>query len=421
MSETRANDRQVGGDHYKVGELQHWDLLGPEYLMGCATKYISRWRRKNGVQDLEKALHYAEKLLEVVTRDGMPPPSTIQTRETFERWADSAGCDWIETVVMRDLLYWRDELSIRSAIAGLRHMIRTSKNMLALNPGIELGGPVRSLEVALEDAREHLRGHGVVDAFKISKPLREMTDEELETERAEWVRLQSEATGWGAAVGVRGEYIDEILAEQARRSRRVPRMTDEQPPWKKTPNTCRACGELIEGAEYCEMDFSGATHYYHDADRCRNTAAWEAARAAGPQRTSEDGAQHAGLAPWQIDRETLHRWGEGSAVKRETLGKFYRQVTARVFRLEPMVRSHHIPTEVQACYDICRSNPTIWLLRVDRVPEDLRDAYPRLQREMNAVEYDQSDEQFRHMYGWGESSQKWLLLAPYVDAWGRES
>ena len=62
-----ANDRQVGGDHYQ-SPIQHWDLitenLGPVYLIGCATKYVARNRFKNGKQDLEKALHFVEKLLE---------------------------------------------------------------------------------------------------------------------------------------------------------------------------------------------------------------------------------------------------------------------------------------------------------------------------------------------------------------------
>ena len=65
-----ANSRQVGGTHYmKGGEYQHWDYItnyhGPSYLIGCATKYLMRWRNKNGVEDLKKARHYCEKLYEV--------------------------------------------------------------------------------------------------------------------------------------------------------------------------------------------------------------------------------------------------------------------------------------------------------------------------------------------------------------------
>lgn len=63
----RANEYQVGGDHYGGGDFQHWDLVvmtGMGYLEGTATKYLSRWRRKGGKADLEKALHYVRKLRE---------------------------------------------------------------------------------------------------------------------------------------------------------------------------------------------------------------------------------------------------------------------------------------------------------------------------------------------------------------------
>jgi hypothetical protein len=64
-----ANDRQVGGQHYKKGGEQHWDriyrLYGRGYFVGCATKYLERYQDKNGREDLEKAIHFIEKLLEL--------------------------------------------------------------------------------------------------------------------------------------------------------------------------------------------------------------------------------------------------------------------------------------------------------------------------------------------------------------------
>lgn len=58
-----ANDHQVGGAHYQVG-YQPWDFIadmGFDYFLGNAVKYVSRWRSKGGVKDLEKARHYLEK------------------------------------------------------------------------------------------------------------------------------------------------------------------------------------------------------------------------------------------------------------------------------------------------------------------------------------------------------------------------
>lgn len=67
-----ANDRQVGGDHYRDatgkcphcgGVIQHWDLYGEQpYLIGQVTKYATR--NKNGLEDYEKAVHFLQKLIE---------------------------------------------------------------------------------------------------------------------------------------------------------------------------------------------------------------------------------------------------------------------------------------------------------------------------------------------------------------------
>lgn len=64
MTDSPANLHQVGGEHY-AGKSQHWDVVlamyGPGYLFGCATKYIIRWRKKGGLEDLQKADHYLQK------------------------------------------------------------------------------------------------------------------------------------------------------------------------------------------------------------------------------------------------------------------------------------------------------------------------------------------------------------------------
>ena len=61
-----ANDKQIGGNHYRKN-YQHWDFVVDSrlhYLIACATKYVSRWREKNGIQDLQKAEHYISKAME---------------------------------------------------------------------------------------------------------------------------------------------------------------------------------------------------------------------------------------------------------------------------------------------------------------------------------------------------------------------
>lgn len=64
-----ANNRQEGGDHYVKHVIQPWDYITRNnmgYLEGCVIKYVSRYKDKNGLEDLLKAKHYLEKLIEVV-------------------------------------------------------------------------------------------------------------------------------------------------------------------------------------------------------------------------------------------------------------------------------------------------------------------------------------------------------------------
>jgi hypothetical protein len=61
-----ANDSQVGGSHYRT-DHQTWDFIvanGLGYLEGNIIKYVVRHRKKHGVQDLKKAMHYLQKLIE---------------------------------------------------------------------------------------------------------------------------------------------------------------------------------------------------------------------------------------------------------------------------------------------------------------------------------------------------------------------
>lgn len=61
-----ANATQVGGTHYMT-KFQHWDfilMLNLPYLPAQVTRYIARWKKKNGRQDLEKAYHYMNKFIE---------------------------------------------------------------------------------------------------------------------------------------------------------------------------------------------------------------------------------------------------------------------------------------------------------------------------------------------------------------------
>lgn len=79
-----ANEIQIGGTHYQR-VYQHWDFVCDSelhYLLGNATKYISRWRDKNGIEDLKKTAHYISKAVEL----GIEPPATKHLEECVEKF-----------------------------------------------------------------------------------------------------------------------------------------------------------------------------------------------------------------------------------------------------------------------------------------------------------------------------------------------
>lgn len=60
--------RQVGGNHYlRHGNMQPFDIIDEyelNFYEGTALKYLLRWREKGGVEDLEKAKHFIEILIQ---------------------------------------------------------------------------------------------------------------------------------------------------------------------------------------------------------------------------------------------------------------------------------------------------------------------------------------------------------------------
>lgn len=79
MSLEHSNDsdsKQVGGSHYKDRAIQPWAYMEANYtkeefvgfLRGNAHKYLARYKDKNGIEDLKKAIHYIEKLIQVESK-----------------------------------------------------------------------------------------------------------------------------------------------------------------------------------------------------------------------------------------------------------------------------------------------------------------------------------------------------------------
>jgi len=63
----KALDTQVGGSHYKDMLIQPLEYIIANKLSFCegnVVKYVSRWKNKNGIEDLRKARQYLDMLIE---------------------------------------------------------------------------------------------------------------------------------------------------------------------------------------------------------------------------------------------------------------------------------------------------------------------------------------------------------------------
>ena len=63
----KSYKKQVGGSHYKKYKIQPIEFIIKNnigFVEGNILKYVLRFKEKGGVQDLEKAKHYIELLID---------------------------------------------------------------------------------------------------------------------------------------------------------------------------------------------------------------------------------------------------------------------------------------------------------------------------------------------------------------------
>lgn len=97
-----ANDKQVGGDHYRaMGDFQPWNVLKawltPEeyrgYQKGVVIAYLAREKAKGGDQDIAKAAHHLSKLVEdLLPAEPAAPRKTAAEREQAQVPTQERSC-----------------------------------------------------------------------------------------------------------------------------------------------------------------------------------------------------------------------------------------------------------------------------------------------------------------------------------------
>jgi hypothetical protein len=127
----KANESQIGGTHYKT-EYEHWDLviaipLG--YLEGCATKYVARWRKKGGIQDLMKAMHYLNKLMEVAGHPYRNIPH-VEIDVEVSRFVDANNLTALERKFIHTLCTYREPVDLLVAFDCLNEIIGNTEATL---------------------------------------------------------------------------------------------------------------------------------------------------------------------------------------------------------------------------------------------------------------------------------------------------
>ena len=96
-----ALNKQVSGDHYKKLKIQPAEYIhanGIGFFEGEAISYVSRWKEKGGLNDVRKAIHILEMLIELEEikekNDAIP-----EQRQTIR------SADHSEKYVIKDIKY----------------------------------------------------------------------------------------------------------------------------------------------------------------------------------------------------------------------------------------------------------------------------------------------------------------------------
>lgn len=126
--EQNANATQVGGTHYRTS-WQHWDFvikLKLGYFEGQITKYVTRHKKKNGLQDVEKALHYAQKAREAAHNGNLQPQHAWPTQAILDDYTVANELGKLEANVVRLVCTWENVRDMGYIVIALKELAQTA-------------------------------------------------------------------------------------------------------------------------------------------------------------------------------------------------------------------------------------------------------------------------------------------------------
>jgi len=141
-----ANDKQVSGSHYKPalkGGVQHWDyctMVDVPNLEYAASKYVQRWRDKNGMVDLNKSIHYLEKRIELACKypnrwRGATPNSFL-----FNRYVEANNIPQKESLIIHRIMHWVHIRELQIAIEEINNLIQKEEYRIIEEEGSPTSG-----------------------------------------------------------------------------------------------------------------------------------------------------------------------------------------------------------------------------------------------------------------------------------------
>lgn len=134
MASNNPLDRQVGGTHYKQGGPQHVEFCQMNripWAESCALKYVLRHRRKNGKEDIDKAIHYIEFAMALdygrradVPQDMNPSKFVISIEDFLKDKPLTKDERKVCELVLTHQKGGGDERKLMDAVKLLKHMLK---------------------------------------------------------------------------------------------------------------------------------------------------------------------------------------------------------------------------------------------------------------------------------------------------------
>jgi hypothetical protein len=127
---SETNKSQVGGTHYRTKTgMQHWDLMaahGVGYLEGQASRYVFRWRKKNGIEDLQKARHFLLKIIEVHLRQKVKETPRVPLENTV-LFVQANRMHPIDGAIFSMILTWQSLQDVQRCIEQVDKLLAAAE------------------------------------------------------------------------------------------------------------------------------------------------------------------------------------------------------------------------------------------------------------------------------------------------------